>query len=427
MINLEKFFKENKLDYKNKNILIAASGGPDSMALLDLVRKLGPQKLVVAHLDHQLRSDSYLESIILKKYCQKYGLAFFETKWDKKRQPTTGIEAAARKVRYKFLKEVATREKIDYVLTAHHGDDLLETILLKLIRSGDPREMSSLKPIRSWGDFSLLRPLLAYSKKDLLEYDEEEKIEFVNDQTNAEDNIIRNRLRHHVVPKLKAESEFLLKNGNRFLKEMDTLMQEREILFKNIKYEEFLGTLRIKDKELFGFNKALKLDYFSYLLKKRFNQQVSFNEKNSAKNKNGFKYEFYQGYYYLYEEDKFLKKSLSKAKVLLNTPFKWQNNMYMIANRELKDQKLEKIGNFFTENRQSFIIKELSPGVRLNLANGQSVKPKKKFAENKIPSFLRPFCLVIFANNQVKYIQNVYQNQNYNKEYTKYYVYSFKE
>ena len=226
---------------------------------------------------------------------------------------------------------------------------------------------------------------------------------------------------------MKAESNFLLKNGNRFLKEMDTLMQEREILFKNIKYEEFLGTLRIKDKELFGFNKSLKLDYFSYLLKKKFNQQVSFNEKNSAKNKNGFKYEFYQGYYYLYEKDKFLKKSLSKAKVLLNKPFKLQNNIYIIANQELKGQNLEKIGDFFTENRQSFKIEELSPGVRLNLASGQKIKPKKKFAENKIPSFLRPFCLVIFANKQVVYIQNVYQNQIYDKNYVKYYVYSFKE
>lgn len=427
MINLDKFFKENNLDYKNKSILIAASGGPDSMALLDLMRKLGPQKLVVAHLDHQLRSDSYLESVILKKYCQKHNLPFFETKWEKKGQPTTGIEAAARKVRYKFLKEVAKQEKIDYVLTAHHGDDLLETILLKLIRSGDPREMSSLKPIRRWGDFSLIRPLLAYSKKDLLEYDKEEKIEFINDQTNAEDNIIRNRLRHHVVPKLKVESNFLLKNGNRFLKEMNTLMQERQILFKSIKYEEFLGTLRIKDKELLDFDDTLKRDYFSYLIKKKFGQQVSFNEKNIARNKNGYSYEFYQGYYYLYKKDKFLKKVLSKAKVLLNTPFKWQNNMYMIAKKELKDQNLQKIGSFFTGDEESFNIGEITPGLRLELANGQKVKSKKKFAENKIPSFLRPFCLVIFANNQVKYIQNVYQNQIYDENYVKYYVYSFKE
>ncbi|QNQ81800.1 tRNA lysidine(34) synthetase TilS [Lactobacillus sp. PV012] len=426
MINLEKFFNDNNLDYKDKNILVAASGGPDSMALVDLIRKLNPRKLVIAHLDHQLRADSYLESEVLTAYCQKYKLPFFETKWDKKDHPSTGIEEKARKVRYSFLKKVASQEQIDYVLTAHHGDDLFETILLKLTRSGDPREMSSLKPVRLWENFLLVRPLLTYSKEQLLEYDKKEKLEFINDQTNAEDNIIRNRLRHHVVPKLKNENKLLLKNGNRFLKEMATLMKERELLFRKIKYEIFLGTLRIKEEELAGFDESLRLDYFSYLIKKHFGKQVSFSERNSAQTKNGYSYTAYRGYYYLYKEDKFVKKKMSRAKVLINTPFKWQNNMYMIANQELKDKNLEKIGVFFTAADSNFSIGELMPGMRLNLANGQKVKPKKKFAENSIPSFLRPFCLVIFANNQIKYIQNVYQNQNYDKSYKKYYVYSLK-
>lgn len=134
------FFAEEGLPLEG-NFLVAASGGPDSMALLDLMRRLpGGFQLYAAHLDHQLRADSQKESQLLRAYCHKYQLPLYESVWPKSLHPESGLEAAARDYRYNFLFEVARQVKADYLLTAHHGDDLLENILLKLVRSGIPRK-----------------------------------------------------------------------------------------------------------------------------------------------------------------------------------------------------------------------------------------------------------------------------------------------
>ena len=109
---------------------------------------------------------------------------------------------------------------MNYLLTAHHGDDLLENILLKFIRSGNPEEMNSLQDIGSMHGVVLLRPLLAYSKQELLEYDQEREIDYVIDSTNTEDETVRNRLRHHVVPLLKEENPNLISNALRFSEKM---------------------------------------------------------------------------------------------------------------------------------------------------------------------------------------------------------------
>ena len=116
----------------------------------------------------------------------------------------------------KVVKEI----NADYLLTAHHGDDLLENILLKLIRSGNPEEMNSLQEVGKMNGVPLLRPLLSYSKKELLEYDKAHQLNFIEDSTNQEDSTIRNRLRHHIVPFLKAENPDLLENALRYSHEM---------------------------------------------------------------------------------------------------------------------------------------------------------------------------------------------------------------
>ena len=218
-MKLEDFFIEHKLSLENKTLVVAASGGPDSMALIDLLTKLRDKyhfNIVAAHFDHQLRSDSATEIKVLEKYAKNKKIQLINGIWDKKDHPNSGVEAAAREARYHFLSEVVREHHGDYLLTAHHGDDLLENILLKLIRSGNPDEMNSLQAVGKMHEIVLLRPLLAYSKKELLDYNLKNQIDFVEDSTNFEDETMRNRLRHHVIPLLKKESPHLVDNALRF-------------------------------------------------------------------------------------------------------------------------------------------------------------------------------------------------------------------
>lgn len=149
---------------------------------------------------------------------------------------------------------------MDYLLTAHHGDDLLENILLKLIRSGNPEEMNSLQSVGKMRGITLLRPLLAYSKQELVEYDQKHRINYVVDSTNQEDETMRNRLRHHVIPLLKKENSNLLINALRFSKKM---IQLTELVNEQVadigQVEPFLGAWRVKTDKLINLSATEKI------------------------------------------------------------------------------------------------------------------------------------------------------------------------
>lgn len=429
---IKDFFVENNLEFKNKTFLLAASGGPDSMALLQMLNNEldKTSQLVVAHLDHQIRNDSYLEYELLKKVCKQNGLLLFNKSWPNSLHPQTGVEAAARNYRYHFLAEVAKKINADYLLTAHHGDDLLENILLKLIRSGDASEMSSLQPVRSWQGIFLIRPLLKYSKQQLLDFDRANNISFIEDATNAADDVQRNRLRHHVVPLLKKENPNILANGLRFIDSVKILQDERQQYFSKIKAEAFMGCLRLKEEVLLKMNSKLRADYFSYLIQKKWHRQVKFSDmflkKQDSVQRDGFKIVYYQGYYYLYRVKDFLKKNFELQKIVLNMPFVWQNSKYLITDKRLVDKEKLQIGSFYMPKFNKMTAGGLLAGTKLQLANGQWSKPKKKFAENAIPLFLRAHCLTIYVDDQVVFVENTYQNQRYSENYLKYNVYQIK-
>ena len=401
------------------------------MALLQmLIDELSSEQIIVAHLNHQLRADSYLETELLEKFCQKNKILFFDEKWPLELHPKTGIEAAARQYRYQFLAKIANQVDAHYLLTAHHGDDLLENILLKLIRSGDANEMSSLRQVRSWGGRKLIRPLLDFSKQQLLDFDKDRKIPYVEDSTNQEDDIQRNRLRHHVIPILKQENSNILANGLRFLDSVAILQKDRKEYFRQIKVEYFMGCLRIQDNNLEKMPLDIRGDFFSYLILNKWQQQVNFNDLITPDikiiNRDGFEISYYQGYYYLRRVKDSLKNNTKLKKVVLNEEFKWQNNKYVISNKKLVGNHYQEIGSFYTTKLHELDVGSLLPGIKLQLANGQFTKAKKKFAENAIPLFLRSACLTVYTNNEVVFIENTYQKQQYNENFFKYWTYRLK-
>ncbi|MGH1648253.1 tRNA lysidine(34) synthetase TilS [Enterococcus gilvus] len=233
------FFKENPELMEGKKILIAVSAGVDSMVLLHLLeqRKL---KIGVAHINHQLRKESKAEAAFLRAYCEKQQIPFYLKVWEKPAEKN--VEAEARNVRYGFFKEIMQKEKYDLILTAHHGDDQLETLLMRLTRGGSLAGHEGIARQQRFGNGILLRPLLLFSKESLYDYAEKENIPYFEDETNTSQDYFRNRIRQNVVPELKAENPQVLLHAQQFHQQLTWANQLiNETLKENLRNVEFDG------------------------------------------------------------------------------------------------------------------------------------------------------------------------------------------
>lgn len=164
--------------------VVAVSGGVDSVVLLDMMSRLPSHSLIVAHFDHGIREDSGEDAAFVRALADKYGLPF------ESRREELGAKASeekARTRRYHFLQSVA--KKYDgKIVTAHHGDDVAETIAINFKRGTGWRGLAVL-------DSEIVRPLLDMSKQELKEYAERQGLEWREDSTNASDAYLRNRIR----------------------------------------------------------------------------------------------------------------------------------------------------------------------------------------------------------------------------------------
>ncbi len=174
--------------------VLAASGGVDSMVLLDLLRKRPGVNLVVAHYDHGIRKDSELDRQLVQRVSKEHKLPFVYH--NGQLGPYTS-EAAARHARYAFLRQARTAAGAKAIITAHHQDDLLETAILNLLRGTGRRGLTSLKSTDG-----IIRPLLSHPKDRLRDYAADHKLAWREDPSNKDMRYKRNYVRHQLIPKL---------------------------------------------------------------------------------------------------------------------------------------------------------------------------------------------------------------------------------
>lgn len=197
MNNVIKFINDLNIDGA---VVLACSYGPDSMCLLDILMKMKID-IVVATVNHKLREESDEEYRLLKKYCDDNNLIF--EGYEIKEFPKGNMEAIARSIRYKFLDEIVNKYGAKYLFTAHHGDDLVETVLMKINRGASLKGYSGISFISAHNGYNLVRPLLYLTKEEILKYNEDNGILYAIDQTNFELDHTRNIFRHKVLPVLK--------------------------------------------------------------------------------------------------------------------------------------------------------------------------------------------------------------------------------
>jgi tRNA(Ile)-lysidine synthase len=209
----ENGIQERQLFLRGQKILVAVSGGADSMVLLHTLHALAEKnrwRISVAHFNHQLRGRaSDADEKLVRQTAEKLKLPFFDDRADVKQfaaRSKISIEMAARKLRHEFFKRIARAQKISAIALAHHADDQVELFFLRLLRGAGGEGLAGMKwrsPSPADKKIALVRPLLGFSKNEILEYAREHKIRFRADATNSANDFLRNRIRNELLPLLQ--------------------------------------------------------------------------------------------------------------------------------------------------------------------------------------------------------------------------------
>lgn len=213
----------------NNYVVIGVSAGPDSMCLLDLLQKK-TTKIVVCHINHNVRKESIEEEEYITKYCQDKNIILEKTTINNYQE--NNFENEARKKRYMFYEEILKKYNSKTLLLAHHGDDLIETILMKISRGSNLEGYAGIKEVSNVKNYQIIRPLLKYTKEDIINYNKSNNIKYYNDSSNQSTNYTRNRYRLNILPLLKKEDKNIHK---KYLKYSKTLIEYDDYIKREIK------------------------------------------------------------------------------------------------------------------------------------------------------------------------------------------------
>jgi len=250
---LEKNLQNNFPKLLKSNLLIAISGGIDSVVLAHLMHTLDCT-IGFAHCNFQLRgSESDADALFVKELADTLSATAFIKKMDTEsysKEKGVSIQMAARELRYDWFEEIATTHAYDYILTAHHKEDVLETFLINLTRgtgidglTGIPKKNGKIR-----------RPLLCFSRQEITDYAQQNKIAWREDKSNASTKYLRNKIRHDIVPILKEINPKLLDNFDKTLKhlnESNSIIKDRiESLKRHVTSIDKEGVLNISVRKI---------------------------------------------------------------------------------------------------------------------------------------------------------------------------------
>lgn len=302
---------------KDKKLLIAISAGIDSVVLSHLLYSL-KFNVSLAHCNFQLRGkESHKDEAFVKKLAKDLKVPIFtqsfETTGYAKKQKLS-IQLAARELRYKWFAKVLRINELDFVLTAHHADDDLETFLINTTRGTGLDGLTGI-PERNG---NILRPLLPFSRTQIEKYAKEKKINWREDQTNLETNYLRNKIRHEIIPGLKEINPALLVS---FKTTLENLKGSRQII--DDKISELSSELVIKE------GNELKFDI---------------NQLNKLSNPKAYLFELLKPYGFTEWNDvRDLLNAQSGKKIISSTHQLVRDRKYLILADNFKDEKKTRV------------------------------------------------------------------------------------
>lgn len=232
LLQLKTHLAENFAFMNSKKLLLAVSGGLDSMVLTHLFQQLN-YEFALAHCNFQLRGlESFEDQKFVQNYANENNIKVFITQFDTEafaKDYKLSTQVAARELRYNWFYELLEDKNFDYLLTAHHADDNLETFLINLSRGTG---IDGLLGIPAEND-QVIRPLLPFSRDEIATYAQENNISWREDSSNASDKYLRNKIRHDLIPVLKdLNPNFLtaFQKTQNYLQEAKVMIEDASIM-----------------------------------------------------------------------------------------------------------------------------------------------------------------------------------------------------
>ena len=286
--------------YKECNFVLAISGGVDSMVLANLFL-INNLNFSIAHCNFQLRGkESDDDELFIKKWCSEKDIKLYNKKFsteDYCKNNKLTIQMGARELRYEWFRELIDKEKHDFIVTAHHIDDQLETFIINSIRGtgidglvGIPDKINK-----------IIRPLLMSSKDQIIEYSKVNKINYMEDSSNDKEDYLRNKIRHSVIPYLKSDDDNVLlkfkttiENLNStkiFVQKVISKIRDRVFIYEGENIITNIGLLKDLDPIEFYIHELYKDFEFNYkevmkLFDSDSGKQISSANYNMTKQKN---------------------------------------------------------------------------------------------------------------------------------------------
>jgi tRNA(Ile)-lysidine synthase len=210
---VEAFLEKRQFNWNNKGVLVGVSGGPDSLALLHFLwnqQKRWNLQVAAAHVDHMFRGDeSMAEALFVKKFCEDRNIPFEMRQVnipEYMEQSGLSSQVAARERRYDFFKEVLEKRNLSILALGHHGDDQIETILMRLTRGSTGKARAGIPFSRRFHHGLLVRPFLCLNREEIEQYCLLHQLDPRRDPSNEKEVYSRNRFRKHVLPFLRKEN-----------------------------------------------------------------------------------------------------------------------------------------------------------------------------------------------------------------------------
>ncbi|ADY73675.1 tRNA(Ile)-lysidine synthase [Desulfurobacterium thermolithotrophum DSM 11699] len=416
---VENTIKNFSLISENSKVLVALSGGPDSVTLLHILLQLKEKlkiDIAAAHLNHMLRGEeSERDENFVKKLCSDWGIPLF-TKRENIKEISKGknIEAVAREVRYRFLEETLKKINGDYIATGHTASDLVETVILNLTKGTGIKGFRGFFPKRE----KIIRPLFEVTREEIENYIKENNIPFVVDSSNLKTEFERNLIRIEVIPVLKKINpkleEAVLRNTSILREIEDYINKEVEnLLRKYLSKNQFCIPLEKLKKLEPVLRKELLIKVFKTITGRTLSYKKLEFIENVIKKKEYKELKLTRGYVIFKDQENFcIEKENGKEKEyfieIKEIPSKVETPMGIVE-FDLWDGKEEGFLIPYKEAiSKGIVVRNRRPGDRLSFKNFS--KPLKKvFIEKKIPVKKRNILPIVQVGDKIVWIPGVYK------------------
>lgn len=401
-------------------LIVSVSGGVDSMVLLNLLIS-NNYKPIVVHFNHQTRKTNIDEQRLVEEVSTKNKLPFYVFNVILE---DGNFHNQARNYRNKKLKEVAKKYKSKYILTAHHLDDLAETVLLKITRGSNLYGYAGIHDLVSVDGFTYLRPLLPYSKKEIVDFANKNAIKFLDDESNFQSHYSRNRIRHAVIPVLKQENSQLL---NKFYEFSISLTESYDFIRKYS--NKFIKNNEANLTKLLKEDLIIQREVIVILLEKAnvyFNKEI-LNALIAIINndKPNVSYQLSGGYYFVKSYDKFcvtMNVEPIKFEVILGDDTTNLPNMKKITFLSIlsnNDKNVHKI--CYNKISLPLIARTRKEGDTLSFSYGRK-KLKNYLIDLKIPTKKRDELTIITdSKGVILWVEDIYHNDTIGNQNTIYF------